>query len=388
MTLGATRKGHATKVRRLFLGCALFLSCAANENAAQETSSVAPVEGAGAGLEEPLAENPLAGDPLAEHAVADTWGRITATPPEMFFAADLSDDVRYGLTETLLAATAEWGNYGPLEYWVLGTDAGAAEELTDLFSQRRLELGHWEEADRLRHQAATGIDHGFESYRKVSADAVAQEIPSGSMGWNGNRDWGIHFYTSSYPLGFDSRFGASPGGEQVTVFHEYFHAVQQAHIQSRDHDERVRLAGPMWFVEGGAEYMAQTTARRLWITGELPSFDEDGLGSLEQSFEQKMRNGKETIARACPGVALGEITYDSECAPAGYDLGCWAIAYLLNQEGQEALIGTFYPMLNERGWEGAFEESFGMSSEDFYAVFETFLQQPLADQLAILPKYE
>ena len=45
----------------------------------------------------------------------DTWGQIIEAPPEALFAADLSDDVRNGLTNTLLAATAEWGNYGPVE---------------------------------------------------------------------------------------------------------------------------------------------------------------------------------------------------------------------------------------------------------------------------------
>jgi len=29
-----------------------------------------------------------------------------------------------------------------------------------------------------------------------------------------------------------------------------------------------------------------------------------------------------------------------------------------------------------------------MSSEDFYAEFNLFLEKPLADQLAILPKYD
>ena len=51
-----------------------------------------------------------------EDTVADTWGQIIEAPPETaaFFAADLSDDVRSGLTNTLLVATAEWGNYGPI----------------------------------------------------------------------------------------------------------------------------------------------------------------------------------------------------------------------------------------------------------------------------------
>ena len=67
----------------------------------------------------------------ADEAHADSWGQIIEAPPALFFAADLSENVRHGLTNTLLAATAEWGNYGPLEYWVLGADREAASARDD-----------------------------------------------------------------------------------------------------------------------------------------------------------------------------------------------------------------------------------------------------------------
>ena len=207
------------------------------------------------------------------------------------------------------------------------------------------------------------------------------------MGRNGNRGWGIHLFASSYPLGFDGRFGASPGEEQKTVFHEYFHAVQHAHIQSRDHDERETFEGPTWFREGGAEYMAQATVRKLWASGELAVIDNSGLGSLEQIFENKMRNGKSTIENNCPGVQLQDIAYGKDCGSAAYDLGAWAIAYLLDRAGQSALVDTFYPSLNELGWKGAFRKTFGMSSKEFYAEFDLFLEKPLVEQLAILPEF-
>ena len=134
--------------------------------------------------------------------------------------------------------------------------------------------------------------------------------------------------------------------------------------------------------------MAQTTVRKLWASGKLTLIDNSGLRSLEQSFGSKMKNGRNTITNSSPGVKLGDITYESNCSQAGYDFGCWAIAYLLNKAGQTALLDTFYPSLNELGWEGAFRKTFGMSSEEFYAEFEAFLEKPLADQLAILPQYD
>ena len=146
--------------------------------------------------------------------------------------------------------------------------------------------------------------------------------------------------------------------------------------------------GPVWFVEGGAEYMAQTTVRKLWASGKLNTIDNSSLNSLQQSFENKMRNGKETIEKHCPGVTLGDITYGHACSNAAYDLGAWAVGYLLNKAGQKALLDTFYPSLNALGWEGAFQKTFEMSSKDFYAEFSVFLEKPLADQLAILPKFK
>ena len=67
--------------------------------------------------------------------------------------------------------------------------------------------------------------------------------------------------------------------------------------------------------------MAQTGARRLWSTGELLLIDNSNLDSLGRSLEHKLRNGKDTLARACPGTKLGDITYDSDCVSAGYDPG-------------------------------------------------------------------
>ena len=120
----------------------------------------------------------------------------------------------------------------------------------------------------------------------------------------------------------------------------------------------------------------------------LTTIDNSGLSSLEQSFENKMKSGKNRIEDNCPGTELHELTYDNDCSRAAYDLGAWAVAYLLNKVGQEALLDTFYPSLNELGWEGAFQKTFGMSSEDFSAEFDLFLEKPLADQLAILPNYD
>ena len=65
-----------------------------------------------------------AGNQEPENQVYE-WGDIIDAPPETFFASDLSEEVRNGVNNGLQDAAEAWGNYGPLEYWVLGTDTDA-----------------------------------------------------------------------------------------------------------------------------------------------------------------------------------------------------------------------------------------------------------------------
>ena len=315
----------------------------------------------------------------------ETWGRIIEDPPEVFIAADLSEKIHTRVTETLLAATVEWGNYGPLEYWVLGTDVDATRDLAMRFCERRDERGEYERSDCLTESQRTDRDHNFEYYRRIGADALASGRGGSSMGLNGNRDWGIHLYSSSYPFGFEGILGVSPSQEQVTIFHEYFHAVQSAHIQTRNHARREALMGPVWFVEGGADYMAEVAVRKLWASGDLVVLDIHGRPPFNEIFRNRLRSAKQRVQRNCPGVRLHEFTYENSCDGAAFDLGAWAIAYLLDEAGQTALLDIFYPNLEELGWEGAFQETFGRSSIEFSEEFAIFLEQPIAEQMMILP---
>ena len=204
----------------------------------------------------------------APAATPTTWGAISGYSPEVFCASDLSIELCGWVTSGLLAAAMEWGNYGPVEYWVLGIDVGAKEKLTEANCQRHVERDQWNMSDCLYKHSPSG-DHGFESCRQLGADAVASGQPSGNAGRNGRRDWGIHYFTSSLPVGFTDCFEVSGADEQNTLFHEYFHAVQHAHIYTEDRDKRDELLGPVWFNEGGATYMAQIGSRNARMSGVL-----------------------------------------------------------------------------------------------------------------------
>ena len=71
------------------------------------------------------------------YLAADTWGQEIDTPVEFIYASDVPSRVRELLEEAITAATVEWGNFGPTEYWVAGLDTAAAQQLGDQFCSRR-----------------------------------------------------------------------------------------------------------------------------------------------------------------------------------------------------------------------------------------------------------
>ena len=161
--------------------------------------------------------------------------------------------------------------------------------------------------------------------------------------------------------------------------------MQSSDIHTRNRNRRYKLRGPVWFNEGSAEYMG-------WVGLLNSGVQERGNMGGKNQFDplefmrRKIERGKIGLNSVCPGVSLKDIDYDNSCANVAYDIGTWAHAYLANKFGHNILLDTFYPNLEKLGWEGAFERTYGMSSEDFYKAFDKFLNLPLKEQLSILPK--
>ena len=130
--------------------------------------------------------------------------------------------------------------------------------------------------------------------------------------------------------------------------------------------------------------MADYTTSKLWASCEMESSGNQ-RNSFGQRMEWRMLGGLQNFNDNCPDKAFADITYAAPCSYAAYELGAWAVAYLLKLAGQDALLDTFLPSLNDLGWEGAFVATFEMSSETFYQEFDAFLELPLSEQMAILP---
>ena len=334
--------------------------------------------------------------PVVPKGFIPPWGEISNYSPEVFCATDLPDLVCPSLTSSLIAAMIEWGSFSNVEYWILGSDKDAAKNLTDINCDRRnttealVYSGPQMPMKYCLEKHGPSGDHGFDSYRKLGEDGINLGQPMGSMGLNGDRHWGIHYFTSSIPFGFTDYFPFSSGsGDQKGAFHEYFHAVQQSYIQTTDMDKRDDLSGLVWFIEGGAEYMAQVKYFEAISSGIIQPINVDGPDRDPFEFKENMKNymlgGKDNVKYNCPGSTIKDFSYQNSCNGAGYDLGAWAIAYLENKAGENSLTNTFYPNLDELGWEKTFTLTYGMSSEEFYSEFETFLTLPITEQMKILP---
>ena len=308
--------------------------------------------------------------------------------PNAFFAADLSENVINGINLALKTAADEFGKFGPVEYYVFGTDRQAALDLINKYCERREALNQWNMTDCTSSETDESRDYSMIAYQKIGENAILNNSPRGDAAHNGGSDWRIHIMTHSYPFGFDNVFeGISGESDFKTVFHEYFHVVQKARVYSLDREVRNEHLKPnetIWMMEGAAEYMANYTLFKLKNNGTL-SFEIETYRSLKDNMSQKMENGKRIFLEDCPNSLLNEFNHQF-CRQPGYDLGAWGAAFLLNKvNNQNVLLETFYPNLKELGFEGAFNLSFGYSTSEFYNEFYEFLKLPIEQQLEIIP---
>lgn len=330
-------------------------------------------------------------NPAWEPQELPDWSVPITDPPMFFFADDVDVQARKGMIEAMTVATEVWGNYGPLEYWVQGVDEAAGRALVQRFCERRVELRNTRLQPCLNRELRG--EHSLLSYQALGAEAVATKQPSGSAGRNGSAEWGLHRFASSMPWGMmeNSPFGTAGDGDQKTIFHEYFHAVQHAQIHpGLPRDDRDRLLGPVWFIEGGAEYMATTGHAQAQAAGLLPIW---GNGEWDRSYKayrksmgRKFRDAVRDHGQHDCVAEMVKLTYESPCRRFFYDGGSWAVAVLASRHGEMVLLDEFYPNLKIMSWEEAFVATFEQSSEEFYEDFRELLEGSVRDALKILPK--
>ena len=129
-----------------------------------------------------------------------------------------------------------------------------------------------------------------------------------------------------------------------------------------------------WWSEGGAEYMAQL------LYSKQPGIYSNYSNYLRDRMEWKMHSKNDLL----DNEFISDIPY-GERAYIAYDLGAWAIVYLISLVGEDRYRIDFYNDLNDYGWEESFIRNFNMTSYQFLTEFHEFLDLDIEDQLSILP---
>ena len=292
----------------------------------------------------------------AGSAKSDDWGKITNKKAEFYAASDVPKSQIELTKQWYEIASRTWGNYGPLEFWIVGKSVAAAKKMDKRYCDTRKRK---DPSVPLRHCLNRG--HNFVSYAK-----------GGNAGLNTRRSENEKW--SGFIITMSAKFpGPQEEDYKSVVLHEYFHVYQHAHIHSRIRAERESLhkKNP-WWGEGGAEYMAQLLYSR-----------QKGVrtGCLKERMKRKLRSLKDLK----DGESIKDIPYGKR-ARIAYDLGAWFIAFTISKSSEEAYRVKFYKDLNTKGFEGSFVKNFGSSSKDLLDEFHnTFLKLSLEDKLKIIP---
>ena len=286
----------------------------------------------------------------------ENWGETTSQKAEFYAASDVARSQIELTRQWYEIASKAWGNYGPLEFWIVGTNEAAATALDKRYCEIRKQK---DLTVSLEH--CLNRDHNFVSYAK-----------GGNAGLNTRRN--EHEKWSGFIITMSAKFpGPQEEDYKTVVLHEYFHVYQHAHIRSKNDFERQsrNLKNP-WWTEGGAEYMAQLLYSK-----------QNGVSSsyLKEMMERKLRS----LKNLREGESIKDIPYGKRGRIA-YDLGAWFIAFIINKTSEEDYLVKFYRDLNSKGFEGSFIKNFGSSSKDLLDEFHyTFLKLSIEDKMKIIP---
>ena len=315
----------------------------------------------------------------SSYGIDEYWGEIVEFEPEFFFSNDLPEFAREGLKETIKLVSNYFGLYGPIEIWSVGRDASSSEkrQIEAIFCERRsYRKDHW---------------NRFTNYETCVALNEFEEIGSSI---SGQRFYGYHimYHRNDFTFADNSDYRHYA---MTTLTHEYTHIVQAANLFTKDEEDRPdedrrRIGwGPIFFSEGTAVYYAEYIPRKLRsdnvVVENNPSVDNQGK-SLKYKMEEFMKYDIEPHLDSCPNFNIWEVNYSTRETCSPYTIGAWGVAYLLDKvNDQDAFWKTLWPNIDEMGWDGAFEYTFGITMEQFNQEFLEFLDLPIEQQLEIIP---
>ena len=322
----------------------------------------------------------------------------------IYFAPDIAPMVQDRVRITVSAAEEIWGPVKDLEIWVTGLDPDAALTFRDEFCVIRKKT---ETESMYCDYKADKNTYLFVDFANQSKEAGKTYEDDGPLAFFNAFSKPSGYIVMPYPHGLASKWPVPSELDQVTIFHEYFHAVQEAArnlVEPKPFADYELMTGwmkeatktffkydllePRWFMEGLAIAMSENYVLRLRKEGKIDVKSDKGTYSPDLItsfsgflFETLYEVGE--LLEAEPNLRLKTLT-DSENGRTPYVFGIWAINYLMVENGPDVFLNTFYPAIQELGWEKAFSQAFGKSIDDFYTDFDQFIRQPNDDLIEFL----
>jgi hypothetical protein len=323
---------------------------------------------------------------------------------DIYFASDIDPMTRDRVRITVAAAEEMWGPVPNLEIWVTGLDTAAALTLRDEFCAIRIETKT--ESSDCEFKADKNV-YEFSKFALESQKAAKSTEEFGPIAYFRRFSTSGGYIVLPYPNGLATRWPVPAELDQITIFHEYLHAVQgrvRNIAKPKLTKEDVSMTGwmleayvmllkgeqdePRWLSEGLAVFLSEYYVPRLRKEGKLDRRSDRGvvdpneiprLGGFLMSKMYEIRE----FQKADPALNLKN-SGDSTFARAPYMFGAWAVQYLKHEKGMDVFLKEFYPAIHSLGWEQAFSQTFGRTVDEFYSEFDRFINQTNDDLIKFL----
>lgn len=159
-------------------------------------------------------------------------------------------------------------------------------------------------------------------------------------------------YINTSHHAFDNR--SAPGKSfhrRAMLYHELFHVLQYQLAGDLGRnccpESATPDVGPVWLLEGGANYAQHHL-----------------LGTLSGYLQWARENAATPDGNLLRGL---EGRQGMNSARMGYEMGAMAVQMLVGSHGVERLIEFYAAVATTRIWQGAFEQTFGLTADAFYA---------------------
>ena len=347
--------------------------------------------------------------PLNPKMHENFWGIKNDFQPNFIFTYDIDEIVQSATTNSMLGAIEEFGNWGPIELWVIGQDYEGVILKTKNFCDTRISRGQGFYSPFYTHQGCKEFmlyplegqlnlpvdlvsndsrlkDQGgyFNYYMSTSIESIENNYPTGfGKSLNGRRDWGIKLFIFSNPIGF-----LSPENyykEMVNIYYEYYHALQESALIDEELGETNEFGdetrrGPHWFYSGASSYMADYAVRKR--------NSENNLDEMKIWLKQQFLFGKSLVEQnGCNEVRLKDISPEN-CVLLKFYWGEPAVAYLLSSiSNPNALNDIFYPNLYKLGFKSSFELTFNKTLEEFYVEWDSIMGKSIDERIELIDSF-